>query len=79
MVRVGSPVLDLMMCEQVFNQAGSELIALVCDQLSRIPELVEYVFHQNLSYFFLCHYFDCFCLRPLFQVVGAHNDVLLLL
>ena len=67
-----------MMCEQVFNQIGSELAALICDQLSWIPELVEYVLSQKFSYFFLCHHFDCFCLCPLCQVVGAHNDVLLL-
>ena len=79
MVRSGIHVLDLIMCEQVLNQARSELTALVYDQLSRIPELVEYVFLQKLSYFFLCRCFDCFSLCPICQVVGAHNDVLLLL
>ena len=71
-------MLDLMTCEQVFNQVGSELTTLFYDQLSRIPKLVEYVFPKKLSCFFLCRCFDCFCLHPLFQIVGAHNNVLLL-
>lgn len=46
-------MLDIMMCEQVFNQAGSEITALVYDQLSLLPELVEYVFSQKLNFFSL--------------------------
>ena len=53
-------MLNFMMSEQVFNQIGSELTALICDQLSWIPELVEYGFSQKLIYFFLCSFFDFF-------------------
>ena len=51
MVRGGSLGLDSMMCEQVLNQIGSELTALICDQLSWIPELVEYVSLKNSATF----------------------------
>ena len=79
MIRGGSFVLNLVMCEQVFNQIGSKLTTLIYDQFSWIPELVEYVLSQKFSYFFLYHCFDFFCLCPLFRLIGAHNDVFLLL
>jgi len=36
-------MLDLVMAEQVFNHVGGKLVALVCDQLSRVPKFVEYI------------------------------------